>query len=249
MFREKLAWIIGIGTGYSWFYLSFFCTPPSVRDLLLRARFLLTSVCRKNAINFACSTRHRCFFFPLLLSSVTRTTRSLHAFLRLTEKRWKIAPVLQIQAPLMKLRVYGFLFLVSFFFLSLHSLFARSCIFYHVSSCFCFCFWFFSVKMLPSTRCSETQKRWLTVIFLFHVFIVSCQVLFFLVYQRFKMFLFILSFSLTLNSFQCKVKYETAQVLLQGLEEEAHTDEDRRLLNKCILWSRFCRLVCAASTK
>ena len=46
---------------------------------------------------------------------------------------------------------------------------------------------------------------------------------------------FILSFSLTLNSFQRKVKYETAQVILQGLEEEAHTDEDRRLLNKCIL--------------
>ena len=132
-----------------------------------------------------------------------------------------------------------------------HSLFARSWIFYQVSSCFCFCFcfWFFSVKMLPLTRCSETQKRWLTVICLFHVFIVSCQVLFFLVYQQFKMFFFILSFSLTLNSFQCKVKYETAQVLLQGLEEEAHTDEDRRLLNKCILWSRLWRLVCAASTK
>lgn len=34
------------------------------------------------------------------------------------------------------------------------------------------------------------------------------------------------------NPKECKVKYETAQVLLQGLEEEAHTDEDRRLLNK-----------------
>ncbi|KAJ7387639.1 hypothetical protein OS493_000974 [Desmophyllum pertusum] len=34
------------------------------------------------------------------------------------------------------------------------------------------------------------------------------------------------------NPKECKVKYETAQVLLQGLEEDAHTDEDRRLLNK-----------------
>lgn len=32
------------------------------------------------------------------------------------------------------------------------------------------------------------------------------------------------------------MKYETAQVLLQGLEEDAHTDDDRRLLQKCILW-------------
>ena len=82
--------------------------------LTLRARFLLASVCRKNAINCACSAGHRCFFFPLLLSSVTRTSRSLPACLRLTEKRWKIAPVLQIQASSMKLRVHGFLFLVSF---------------------------------------------------------------------------------------------------------------------------------------
>ena len=48
----------------------------------------------------------RGFVFSLLLSSVT-----CH---RLTEKRWKIATVLQIQASLMKLRVHGFLFLVFF---------------------------------------------------------------------------------------------------------------------------------------
>ena len=47
-----------------------------------------------------------CVFFSLLLS------RSLRACLRLTEKRWKITPVLQIQASLMKLRVHAFLFLV-----------------------------------------------------------------------------------------------------------------------------------------
>ena len=39
-------------------------------------------------------------------------SRSLRACLRLTAKRWKIAPVLQIQAFSMKLRVHGFLFLV-----------------------------------------------------------------------------------------------------------------------------------------
>ena len=48
------------------------------------------------------------FFFSLFLSRVTRS----RACLRLTEKRWKIAPVLQIQASSMKLRVHGFLFLV-----------------------------------------------------------------------------------------------------------------------------------------
>ena len=46
------------------------------------------------------------FFFGLLLS------RSLRACLRITEKRWKIGPVLQIQAFSMKLWVRGFLFLV-----------------------------------------------------------------------------------------------------------------------------------------
>ena len=51
-----------------------------------------------------------CFCF--LLSSVSRISRSLHACLRLTKKRWKIGPVLQIQASSMKLRVHGFLFLV-----------------------------------------------------------------------------------------------------------------------------------------
>ena len=95
-------------------------------------------------------------------------------------------------------------------------------------------------KMLPSTRCLETQKRWLTVICLFHVFTVPCQVLFFFSFISSLKCFSILSFSLTLNSFQCKDQYETAQVSLQGLEEEAHTDEDRRLLNKCILWSRLC---------
>ena len=48
------------------------------------------------------------FFFSLLLSRVTR----FRACLRFTEKRWKIAPVLQNQTSLMKLRVHGFLFLV-----------------------------------------------------------------------------------------------------------------------------------------
>ena len=55
----------------------------------------------------------RVFFFfcipPLARDSLFG---SLRASLRLTEKRWKIAPVLQIQASSMKLRVYGFLFLV-----------------------------------------------------------------------------------------------------------------------------------------
>ena len=51
------------------------------------------------------------FFFctPLARDSLSR---SLRTCLRLTEKRWKIAPVLQIQASSMKLRVHGFLFLV-----------------------------------------------------------------------------------------------------------------------------------------
>ena len=51
------------------------------------------------------------FFFALLLSRVTRTSRSLRACLHLTQKRWKL-PVLQIQASSMKLRAHAFLFLV-----------------------------------------------------------------------------------------------------------------------------------------
>ena len=46
-----------------------------------------------------------CVFFSLLLS------RLLRACLRLTKKRWKITPVLQIQASSMKLRVHAFLYL------------------------------------------------------------------------------------------------------------------------------------------
>ena len=37
----KIAWKVGVGTGYSWFCLPFFCTPPSVRDsLFVFASFL-----------------------------------------------------------------------------------------------------------------------------------------------------------------------------------------------------------------
>ena len=46
---------------------------------------------------------------PLARDSLSRSPR---ACLRLTEKRWKIAPVPQIQASSMKLRVHGFLSLV-----------------------------------------------------------------------------------------------------------------------------------------
>ena len=51
------------------------------------------------------------FFFtpPLARDSLSCLLR---ACLRLTEKRWKITPVLQIQASSMKLRVHAFLFLV-----------------------------------------------------------------------------------------------------------------------------------------
>ena len=51
------------------------------------------------------------FFFnsPLVRDS---RSRSLRACFRLTEKRWKVAPVLQIQASSMKGRVRGFFFLV-----------------------------------------------------------------------------------------------------------------------------------------
>ena len=53
--------------------------------------------------------------------------------------------------------------------------------------------------------------------------------------KSFVYILFTRNFVLSSFSAQCKKKYETAQVLLQGLEEDAHTDEDRRLLHKCIL--------------
>ena len=52
----------------------------------------------------------RGFVFSLLLSRVTRSRA--RESLRLTEKRWKIAPVPQIQVSSMKLTVHGFLFLV-----------------------------------------------------------------------------------------------------------------------------------------
>ena len=70
---EKIACTIGVGTGYSWFCLS---------------------------------------FFVLLLACVTHTSCSLRAWLRLSEKRGKIAPVLRNLAFSMKLRITDFLFLV-----------------------------------------------------------------------------------------------------------------------------------------
>ena len=57
----------------------------------------------------------RGFFFVLFFTpSLARDSlsRSPRVCPCLTEKRWKIAPVLQIQASTMKLRVHGFLFLV-----------------------------------------------------------------------------------------------------------------------------------------
>ena len=53
----------------------------------------------------------RVFFFtpPRAHDSLSRSPR---VCLRLTEKRWKITPVLQIQASSMNLRVHAFLFLV-----------------------------------------------------------------------------------------------------------------------------------------
>ena len=74
---------------------------------------------RKRALRpdsfFSFSYGYRCFivvlFFtpPLARDSLSRSPR---ACLRSTEKRWKIAPVLQIQTSSMNLRVRGFLFLV-----------------------------------------------------------------------------------------------------------------------------------------
>ena len=49
------------------------------------------------------------FFTPLARDSLSRSPRTC---LRLTKRSRKIAPVLQIQASSMKLRVHGFLFLV-----------------------------------------------------------------------------------------------------------------------------------------
>ena len=111
MFREKLAWIIGVGTGYSWFYLSFFVLLlPCVTHSSCSLPTCLCLSEKRNKLRLFCGAQ--VFFFPLLLSSVTRTSQSLPACLRLTEKPWKIAPVLQIQASPMKLRVHSFLFLV-----------------------------------------------------------------------------------------------------------------------------------------
>ena len=89
----------------------FFCTPPSMHDSpFVLASYLPLFVGKTQKT--VPVLRGTGFFFSLLLSSVTRTSRSLCACLRLTEKRWKIAPVLQIQASSMKLMVHGFLFLV-----------------------------------------------------------------------------------------------------------------------------------------
>ena len=51
------------------------------------------------------------FFFtpPLARDSLSRSPRT---YICSTEKHWRIAPVLQIQASSIKLRVHGFLFLV-----------------------------------------------------------------------------------------------------------------------------------------
>ena len=90
----------------------FFCTPPSMRDSLFVLASYLPLFVGKTQKTVPVLRGTGFFFFSLLLSSVTRTSWSLCACLRLTEKRWKIAPVLQIQASSMKLRVHGFLFLV-----------------------------------------------------------------------------------------------------------------------------------------
>ena len=74
---------------------SFFLYSSFRAWLTLRVRFILASVCRKNAEHCACSAGYRCFFVYIFFhssSSVTRTSWSLHACLRLTEKRWKVSP-------------------------------------------------------------------------------------------------------------------------------------------------------------
>ena len=55
-----------------------------------------------------------CRVFYICTPPLTRDSlsRLLRACLRLTKKRWKITPVLQIQASSMNLRVHAFLFLV-----------------------------------------------------------------------------------------------------------------------------------------
>ena len=83
--------------------------------------------------------------------------------------------------------------------------------------------------MLPWMSCLVIQKRYVSFNSLsqFRPFLGSSpevQHVFFMVLLLLSLFLF-----------QCKEKYETAQVLLQGLEEDAHTEDDRRLLQKCIL--------------
>ena len=82
--------------------------------------------------------------FFLLLLSLSRSPRNC---LRLTEKRWKIAPVLQIQASSMKLRIHGFLVLELLLinntslnnccFLSFMSTDARQTVSIYLLSCVC----------------------------------------------------------------------------------------------------------------
>ena len=70
-----------------------------------------------------CAKGYRWFFVVLFFThplARDSLSRSLRACLRLTKKKHsKFAPVLQIQASSMKLRVHGFLFLV--FLLHFHS--------------------------------------------------------------------------------------------------------------------------------
>ena len=108
----KIDYILGVGTGYSWFCLSFFvllfscathssCSLPACLCLLEKRRKL----------RLFCGAQVFFVLFSLLL-----TSRSRHACLRLTEKRWKIAPYLQIQASSMKLIVVFFLYTKVFHF-------------------------------------------------------------------------------------------------------------------------------------
>ena len=90
----------------------FFCTPPSMRNSLFVLASYLPLFVGKNAINCACSVGHRCFFSH----SSSQAWLAPHGRFLLAsvwpKKRWKIAPVQQIQASSMKLRVHGFLSLV-----------------------------------------------------------------------------------------------------------------------------------------
>ena len=74
------------------------------------------------------------FFTPHLARDPL--SRSPRACLRLTEKRWKIAPVLQIQASSMKLRVSSFLS----FFISKRMVKTNSSVFTHLFIVMCI-FW------------------------------------------------------------------------------------------------------------